>query len=182
MLNPSTLIWNGKFLLSYALTFINALLSTRISLAAKLLAAESPLAVLKHRIDQKKETRPRFSTAFRFLWALLYRLRPARLNSHPRRTPPQIRARGGIVDPLARQRSFQISGSAPGRTADSSTVTQFVNLRNTGKSMDLRNSGGGRNFSNGQRIGNSAQADKKLKRHFAPPPHINRRQYNVFRH
>ena len=45
-------------------------------MAARLLAAESQLAVLKHRIDQKKEPRPRFSPAFRFLWALLYRFRP----------------------------------------------------------------------------------------------------------
>lgn len=73
MINLSMLIWNCKFILSYALTFISALLSPRLRLAARLLAAESQLSVLKHRIDQKKDTKPRFSPAFRFLWALLYR-------------------------------------------------------------------------------------------------------------
>jgi putative transposase len=76
MINPSLLIWNCRLLLFSALTFISALLSPRLRLAARLLAAESQLAVLKHRIDQKKEPRSRFSPAFRFLWALLYRFWP----------------------------------------------------------------------------------------------------------
>jgi transposase InsO family protein len=40
-------------------------------LAARLLASESQLAIYNHRISQKKEPRPRFNSAFRFLWALL---------------------------------------------------------------------------------------------------------------
>ncbi len=70
------LIWNCRFILSYALTFISALLSPRARLAARLLASESQLAVLKHRINEKKDPRPRFTPAFRFLWALLYRFWP----------------------------------------------------------------------------------------------------------
>jgi|GEM_PF-4110294 len=60
----------------YTLTFVSALLSPRARLAARLLAVESQLAVLKHRIDQKKDPKPRFSLAFRFLWALLCRFWP----------------------------------------------------------------------------------------------------------
>ncbi len=48
--------------------FIGALFSPRLRLAARLLAAKSQVAVLKHRIDQKRETKPRFSPAFRLLW------------------------------------------------------------------------------------------------------------------
>ena len=76
MVNPSMLFWNCRFLLSYALTFISALLSPRLRLAARLLAAESQLAVLKHRIQERKDPRPQFFPAFRFLWALLYRFWP----------------------------------------------------------------------------------------------------------
>jgi len=65
MINLTTLIWDFRFALSYTLmTFFRGLLSTKARLAARLLAAESQLAVLKHRIDQKKETRPRFSPTF----------------------------------------------------------------------------------------------------------------------
>jgi len=76
MINTFTLIWNCRFILSYALAFISALISSRLRLASRLLAAESQLAVLKHRIEQKKESRPKFNPAFRFLWALLYRFWP----------------------------------------------------------------------------------------------------------
>ena len=76
MINLTTLIWDFRFVLSYARTFIIALLSPRASLAARLLAAESQLSILKHRIADRKEPRPRFSPAFRFLWALLRRFWP----------------------------------------------------------------------------------------------------------
>jgi hypothetical protein len=57
--------------LGYSRFFIVALLSPMAKLAARLLAAESQLAIYKHRISQKKEPRPSFNPAFRFLWALL---------------------------------------------------------------------------------------------------------------
>jgi len=40
-------------------------------LAARLLAAESQLTVCTHRIQEKKDHRPRFTTAFRLLWVIL---------------------------------------------------------------------------------------------------------------
>ena len=46
-------------------------LCPRAILAAKLLAAESQLAVCKHRIRQKKDPRPRFTAGFRLLWVVL---------------------------------------------------------------------------------------------------------------
>jgi hypothetical protein len=74
------IIWHlyGAFLfirqvIGYSLFFIVALLSPRAKLAARLLAAESQLAIYNHRISQKKEPRPSFSPAFRFLWAMLTR-------------------------------------------------------------------------------------------------------------
>ncbi|MDY7096474.1 MAG: integrase, partial [Acidobacteriota bacterium] len=45
-------------------------------LVARLLAAESQLAVLQQGIEEKKRPKPRFSSAFRLLWALFYRLWP----------------------------------------------------------------------------------------------------------
>jgi len=59
------------FVLRYSLKFLSALFLPRAHVAAQLIAAESQLSVIKHRIDQKKEPRPRFTPAFRFLWALL---------------------------------------------------------------------------------------------------------------
>ena len=56
-------------LLKYALA--RALLLPKPALAARLLAAESQLAVCKHRIDQKKDPRPRFTSGSRFLWVLI---------------------------------------------------------------------------------------------------------------
>ncbi len=56
---------------SYSWTFTWALFWPRAVLAARLLAAESQLAVCKHRIRQKKDPRPRFTPAFRFLWVVL---------------------------------------------------------------------------------------------------------------
>jgi transposase InsO family protein len=76
MLYPSTLIWNCRILMSFALTYVSTLFSPRLRVAARLLAAESQLAVLKHRIDQEIEPKPRFSPAFRLLWMLLCRFWP----------------------------------------------------------------------------------------------------------
>ena len=59
---------------SYARTFLWALLSPRARVAARLLAAESQLAVHKHRIQQRKEPKPRFTQAFRLLWIVLSKL------------------------------------------------------------------------------------------------------------
>lgn len=61
----------AKELTHYLLNFIQALLMPRAKLGARLLAAESQLAVHKHRIRQRKEPRPRFTPAFRFLWVWL---------------------------------------------------------------------------------------------------------------
>jgi len=55
----------------YALLFLWAFLCPRGTLAARLLATESQLAVCRHRIEQKKDPRPRFTTGFRLLWVML---------------------------------------------------------------------------------------------------------------
>ena len=72
------LIWNVgeavRFiwqLVRYALAFLLALFQRRATLAARLLAAQSQLAVCKHRIQGKKDPRPRFTAAFRILWVIL---------------------------------------------------------------------------------------------------------------
>jgi len=77
------IIWNlyGAFefnrqLFGYIRFFIIALLSPRAKLAARLLAAESQMAIHKHRISQKKEPKPIFNPAFRFLWVLFFRFWP----------------------------------------------------------------------------------------------------------
>ena len=73
MINRSMLICNFRCMLLYALTFIRAPLSPKARLAARLLAAESQLAVLKHRIEQKKESRPWFThESPRYSMHLLY--------------------------------------------------------------------------------------------------------------
>jgi hypothetical protein len=56
--------------LGYIRFFISALLSPKAKLAARLLAAESQLTIYNHRISQKKEPKPSFNPAFRFLWVL----------------------------------------------------------------------------------------------------------------
>ncbi len=61
-------IWQ---LFTYALTFFLALLQPRATLAARLLAVESQLALCKHRIQEKKDPRPRFTAGFRVLWVIL---------------------------------------------------------------------------------------------------------------
>jgi len=58
-------------LLRYAFSFFLALLQPKAVLAARLLAAESQLAVCKHRIQQQKDPRPRFTPGFRVLWIVL---------------------------------------------------------------------------------------------------------------
>lgn len=58
-------------LFRYAFSFFLALMQPQAVLAARILAAESQLAVCKHRIHQKKDPRPRFTAAFRLLWVVL---------------------------------------------------------------------------------------------------------------
>ena len=52
-------------------TFLSAFFSSRATLAARVLAAESQLAACKRRIVRKDRPRPRFTQAFRLLWVLL---------------------------------------------------------------------------------------------------------------
>jgi hypothetical protein len=66
----------SRMVVGYILSFITALLSPKARLATRLLASESQLAICKHRISQKKEPKPIFNPAFRFLWALLSRFWP----------------------------------------------------------------------------------------------------------
>jgi len=61
-------------LLGYLLRFVGAFFRTRASLAARLLAAESQLAMCKRRIEQKQHPKPRFSRGFRILWVVLSKL------------------------------------------------------------------------------------------------------------
>ena len=55
----------------YIGTFLWAFLHSRATLAARVLAAESQLAVRKRRIEEKNQPKPRFTQAFRLLWVLL---------------------------------------------------------------------------------------------------------------
>ena len=62
MTTLQNLIWNTRQaiqglwqLFTYALTFFLALLQPRATLAARLLAVESQLALCKHRIQQRKD-------------------------------------------------------------------------------------------------------------------------------
>jgi len=61
-------------LVGYLLRFASMFLRTKASLAARLVAAESQLAVCKRRIEQKEHPRPRFTTGFRLLWVVLSKL------------------------------------------------------------------------------------------------------------
>ncbi len=61
-------------LIRYALLFLRAMLSPKAVLAARLLAAESQLAVCKHGIASKKQPGPRFTPSFRLLWVVLSKL------------------------------------------------------------------------------------------------------------
>ena len=77
--NPlQNLVWNACHallivlqFLRYAGSFFLALLKLKAVLAARLLAAESQLAVCQHRIQDKKDPRPRFAAAFRLQWVIL---------------------------------------------------------------------------------------------------------------
>ena len=55
----------------YIFTFLSALFCSRVTLATRVLAAESQLAACKRRIEKKDRPRPRFTQAFRLLWVLL---------------------------------------------------------------------------------------------------------------
>jgi len=85
-------------LAGYGLRLLWALMSPKVVPAAKLLAAESRLAVYKNRIDQKKAPRPPFTRAFRFgagagarnLWP-----EQADLDSGAGRLASRVCARGG---------------------------------------------------------------------------------------
>ena len=57
--------------LRYASIFLRAMVCPKAVLAARLLAVESQLATCKHRIQQKKDPRPRFTAGFRVLWVVL---------------------------------------------------------------------------------------------------------------
>ncbi|MHC4520459.1 MAG: hypothetical protein ACYTAS_17870, partial [Planctomycetota bacterium] len=54
-------------LFRYALMFLRAIFCPKAVLAARLLAAESQLAVCRHGIASKKQPRPRFTPGFRLL-------------------------------------------------------------------------------------------------------------------
>ena len=58
-------------LIGCAVTFAVALLQPKAVLAARWLAAESQLTVCMHRIQEKKDPRPRFTAAFRLQWVIL---------------------------------------------------------------------------------------------------------------
>jgi putative transposase len=58
-------------MLRYVMSFLRAILCSRAVLAARLLAAESQLAVCKQRILEKKDPRPRFTASFRLLWVII---------------------------------------------------------------------------------------------------------------
>ena len=64
----------GAEIIRYAVSFGRSLLTPKAVLAARLLAAESQLAVCAQRIEDKKAPRPRFSPAFRVLWVVLSKL------------------------------------------------------------------------------------------------------------
>ena len=58
----------------YIYTFLSALLSSRTTLAARVLAAESQLATCKRRIEGKDRPRPRFTQAFRLLARVMHKV------------------------------------------------------------------------------------------------------------
>ena len=61
-------------LFSYLLRFAGTFFRPRTSLAARLLATESQLAVCMRRIEQKGSVKPRFTVGFRLLWVVLSKL------------------------------------------------------------------------------------------------------------
>ena len=56
---------------SAAITFLSTFFRTRASMGFELLALKSQLAVCQHRIQERKDPRPTFNPAFRFLWVIL---------------------------------------------------------------------------------------------------------------
>ena len=58
----------------FVYTFLSAFFSSRVTLAARVVAAKSQLAACKRRILEKDRPRPRFTSAFRLLWVLLSRV------------------------------------------------------------------------------------------------------------
>ena len=61
-------------LLGYLLRLVSVFSQSRVSLAARLLAAESQLGMCKRRIEQKAQPKPRFTAGFRLLWVVLSKL------------------------------------------------------------------------------------------------------------
>ena len=57
----------------YIYTFLSTLLSSRVTLAIRVLAAESQLAECKRLIEKKDQPRPRFTVPFKLLWVFLSR-------------------------------------------------------------------------------------------------------------
>jgi hypothetical protein len=64
----------GRQVIRYALIFLSAFLRSRSSLGCELVAIRSQLTFYKESIRQKKQSRPRFTPAFRLLWVLLSRV------------------------------------------------------------------------------------------------------------
>jgi hypothetical protein len=61
----------GQEVILYALIFISAFFRSRASLGCEPVAIRSQLTFYKESIRQKRQTRPRFTPAFRLLWVLL---------------------------------------------------------------------------------------------------------------
>ncbi|MFC1540234.1 integrase core domain-containing protein [Gemmatimonadota bacterium] len=59
-----------KQLLGYARILLWAMVSPRVKLVARLLAAESQLAECKRRIIQRQAPKPRFTNSFKLLWVV----------------------------------------------------------------------------------------------------------------
>ena len=57
--------------MGYIQTLLWAFLSPRAEVAARLLAVESQLSMHKHKIQQRKEPKPKFTEAFRLLWVCI---------------------------------------------------------------------------------------------------------------
>ena len=71
LINAHRLLAGAGEVVRYALMFLWAIFCPKAILAARLLAAESQLAVCKHGIVSKKQPRPRFTPGFRLLWVVL---------------------------------------------------------------------------------------------------------------
>jgi hypothetical protein len=58
-------------LFGYLIRFVVLLFYPKAVLTARLLAVQSQLSMCKNRIDLKKDSKPRFTPAFRILWVVL---------------------------------------------------------------------------------------------------------------